>query len=133
MPYLHAVSYTHLDVYKRQVIGDTTVPSIYEVPLCFAREGVDTLILKYLRKDAPEANLTKWKELVDRCYNPRDEVHIAIVGKYVEYEDSYKSLKEALTHGALSLIHISQQRGHALRVADVAGDEQIAPITLKRG
>jgi CTP synthase len=89
------------NVEERAVIGDTTVPSIYEVPLCFAREGVDTLILKYLRKDAPEANLTKWKELVDRCYNPRDEVHIAIVGKYVEYEDSYKSLKEALTHGAV--------------------------------
>jgi CTP synthase len=89
------------NVEERAVIGDTTVPSIYEVPLCFAREGVDTLILKYLHKDAPEANLTEWKELVDRCYNPRDEVHIAIVGKYVEYEDSYKSLKEALTHGAV--------------------------------
>jgi len=40
--------------------------------------------------------------LVERCYNPNDEVSIAIVGKYVEYEDSYKSLKEALTHGAVS-------------------------------
>jgi CTP synthase len=89
------------NVEERAVIGDTTVPSIYEVPLCFAREGVDTLILKYLRKEAPEADLTKWRDLVDRCYNPRDEVHIAIVGKYVEYEDSYKSLKEALTHGAV--------------------------------
>jgi CTP synthase len=76
------------------------VPSIYEVPLGFAEEGVDALILKYLHKEAPEADLTKWKELVDRCYHPKDEVSIAIVGKYVEYEDSYKSLKEALTHGA---------------------------------
>jgi hypothetical protein len=48
------------------------------------------------------ADLTKWKDLVDRCYHPKDEVSIAIVGKYVEYEDSYKSLKEALTHGAVS-------------------------------
>jgi len=78
------------------------VPSIYEVPLCFALEGVDALILKYLHKEAPEADLTEWKALVERCYNPNDEVSIAIVGKYVEYEDSYKSLKEALTHGAVS-------------------------------
>ncbi len=90
------------NVEERAVIGARTVPSIYEVPLCFAAEGVDELILKYLHKEAPEADLSKWKELVDRCYHPKDEVHIAIVGKYVEYEDSYKSLKEALTHGAVS-------------------------------
>ncbi|MGA8780447.1 MAG: CTP synthase, partial [Terracidiphilus sp.] len=90
------------NVEEKAVIGATTVPSIYEVPLGFAGEGVDTLILKYLHKDAPEANLTRWQELVDRVRNPKDEVSIAIVGKYVEYEDSYKSLKEALTHGALS-------------------------------
>ena len=66
------------------------------------RKGVDALILKYLHKEAPEADLSKWRDLVDRCYHPKDEVSIAIVGKYVEYEDSYKSLKEALTHGAIS-------------------------------
>ena len=90
------------NVEERAVIGARDVPSIYEVPLCFADEGVDSLILKYLHKEAPEANLTAWKALVDRCYNPQDEVSIAIVGKYVEYEDSYKSLKEALTHGAVA-------------------------------
>ena len=90
------------NVEERAVIGATTVPSIYEVPLRFADENLDALILKYLHIDAPEADLSKWKDLVDRCYHPKDEVHIAIVGKYVEYEDSYKSLKEALTHGAVS-------------------------------
>jgi CTP synthase len=90
------------NVEERAVIGAEDVPSIYEAPLRFASEGVDALILKYLHKEAPEADLTKWKELVDRCYRPQDEVSIAIVGKYVEYEDSYKSLKEALTHGALA-------------------------------
>ena len=90
------------NVEERAVIGATTVPSIYEVPLGFADEDVDSLILKYLHKEAPEADLSRWRELVDRVQHPRDEVHIAIVGKYVEYEDSYKSLKEALTHGALS-------------------------------
>ena len=48
----------------------------------------------------PEPNLAKWEDLVHRVYNPKDEVTIGIVGKYVEYEDSYKSLKEALVHGA---------------------------------
>ena len=90
------------NVEERAVIGATTMPSIYEVPLGFAQESVDELILKYLHKEAPAADLTRWKDLVHRVHNPKDEVHIAIVGKYVEYEDSYKSLKEALTHGAIS-------------------------------
>ncbi|MDP9263782.1 MAG: CTP synthase [Acidobacteriota bacterium] len=90
------------NVEEDAVITAKDVASIYEVPLVFAREGVDALALKYLRMQAPEANLERWKELVQRIYNPKDEVRIAIVGKYVEYEDSYKSLKEALTHGALA-------------------------------
>jgi CTP synthase len=78
------------------------VASIYEVPLVFAREGVDTLALKYLRIEAKERDLSQWEELVHRVYNPKDTVNIAIVGKYVEYEDSYKSLKEALVHASLA-------------------------------
>jgi CTP synthase len=89
------------NIEERAVIGAETVPSIYEVPLGFAKQGVDELILKYLRIEAPAADLTRWEDLVFRCYHPKDEVSIAIIGKYVEYEDSYKSLKEALTHGAL--------------------------------
>src|SRR5581483_8743949 len=72
------------------------------VPLGFHREGVDRLVLKYLKIEAKEPDLSKWQDLVDRVYNPKDEVVIGIVGKYVEYEDSYKSLKEALVHGALA-------------------------------
>jgi CTP synthase len=90
------------NVEERAVITAKDVPSIYEVPLGFAQEGVDDLILKYFRIDAPPAELTKWHDLIYRAYNPADEVSIAIVGKYVEYEDSYKSLKEALVHGALA-------------------------------
>ncbi len=90
------------NVEEDAVITAKDVASIYEVPLVFAREGVDALALKYLRMQAPEPDLERWKELVQRVYNPKDEVRIAIVGKYVEYEDSYKSLKEALTHGALA-------------------------------
>jgi CTP synthase len=90
------------NVEEQAVVTAKDVPSIYEVPLVFAQEKVDALVLKYLHLQAREADLDRWRELVDRCYNPKDEVSIAIVGKYVEYEDSYKSLKEALVHGALA-------------------------------
>jgi len=90
------------NVEEDAVITAKDVASIYEVPLVFAKEQVDTLALKYLRMNAPERNLSKWEELIHRVYNPKDEVSIGIVGKYVEYEDSYKSLKEALVHGALA-------------------------------
>jgi CTP synthase len=90
------------NVEEPAVIAARDVASIYEVPLTFAAEGVDTLALKYLRIEAPPPNLARWQDIVHRAYNPKDEVSIAIVGKYVEYEDSYKSLKEALVHGALA-------------------------------
>ena len=90
------------NVEEQAVVTAKDVPSIYEVPLVFAQEKVDALVLKYLHLQAGEANLERWRELVHRCYNPKDEVSIGIVGKYVEYEDSYKSLKEALVHGALA-------------------------------
>jgi CTP synthase len=90
------------NVEEPAVIAARDVASIYEVPLNFANEHVDTLVLKYLRIDAKPADLSKWTDIVHRAYNPKDDVSIAIVGKYVEYEDSYKSLKEALVHGALS-------------------------------
>ncbi len=90
------------NVEDEAVITAKDVASIYEVPLVFAREGVDTLVLKYLRIDSKQPDLSRWEELMHRIYNPQDEVHIGIVGKYVEYEDSYKSLKEALVHGAVA-------------------------------
>jgi CTP synthase len=86
----------------RAVIAARDVASIYEVPLNFAQEGVDALALKYLHMETRTPDLSRWKQVVDHAYHPKDEVHIGIVGKYVEYEDSYKSVKEALVHGALS-------------------------------
>ena len=90
------------NVEDEAVITAKDVASIYEVPLVFAREGVDTLVLHYLRVESKQPELARWEELMHRVYNPQDEVHIGIVGKYVEYEDSYKSLKEALVHGAVA-------------------------------
>ena len=90
------------NVEEEAVITAKDVASIYEVPIVFAHEGVDTLALRYLHLQAKERDLSQWQELIRRVYNPKDVVRIGIVGKYVEYEDSYKSLKEALVHGALA-------------------------------
>jgi len=90
------------NVEEEAVVTAKDVASIYEVPVVFSREGVDTLVLKYLHLQAKDRDLSQWEDIVHRVYNPKDEVNIGIVGKYVEYEDSYKSLKEALVHGALA-------------------------------
>ena len=90
------------NVEEEAVITAKDVASVYEVPLNFAHEGVDTLALRYLHLQAKDRDLSYWENLVHRVYNPKDVVRIGIVGKYVEYEDSYKSLKEALVHGSLA-------------------------------
>jgi CTP synthase len=90
------------NVAEEAVITAKDVASIYEVPVVFAHENVDTLVLKCLHMESKDRNLAKWEDIVHRVYNPKDTVTIGIVGKYVEYEDSYKSLKEALVHGALA-------------------------------
>ena len=90
------------NVEEEAVITAKDVASVYEVPLNFAHEGVDTLALRYLHMQAKDRDLSHWENLVHRVYNPKDVVKIGIVGKYVEYEDSYKSLKEALVHGSLA-------------------------------
>jgi CTP synthase len=90
------------NVEEEAVITAKDVASVYEVPLNFAHEGVDTLALRYLHVQAKDRDLSHWENLVHRVYNPKDVVKIGIVGKYVEYEDSYKSLKEALVHGSLA-------------------------------
>jgi CTP synthase len=78
------------------------VPSIYEVPLHFAAEGLDEILLDLLSLPHYDRDLSKWESLVNRIKNPAGEVDIAVVGKYVDYGDSYKSLNEALAHGGIA-------------------------------
>jgi len=78
------------------------VKSIYEVPLALYEEGVDQKIAILLRLPAKNPYLPRWKELVSRLQTPKNEVRIAIVGKYVDLRESYKSLHEALIHGGVS-------------------------------
>ena len=90
------------DVSEEAVISSVDVSSIYEVPLSFAAEGVDEIVLKYLRLPQTQLHVEQWQRLVDRIKHPADEVTIHVVGKYVEYEDSYKSLNEAMVHGGFA-------------------------------
>jgi CTP synthase len=83
------------------VITAQDVENIYEIPLLYAREELDTIILKYLNLDKKKRKLSRWTDLVNRMNNPEDEVNIALVGKYAGLQDSYISLKEALIHGGI--------------------------------
>ena len=87
------------DVDEEAVITAKAVSSIYEVPLVLAAEGLDRIVLQRLNLPATEAKMDGWIDLVDRIKNPSDDITIHVVGKYVGYEDSYKSLNEALYHG----------------------------------
>ncbi len=83
------------------VITAKDVDSIYEVPAVLGAEGLDEIILKQLNLPLRDSDLSQWQLLIERIKHPADEVQIAIVGKYVEFEESYKSLKEALVHAGL--------------------------------
>jgi CTP synthase len=103
------------NVHHEQVIAARDVPSIYELPLTFCREGLDETILDLLKLPHYERDLSRWESLVARIHHPKKQVKIGIVGKYVEFPDSYKSLNEALLHGsiandsALELVYINAQ------------------------
>jgi CTP synthase len=78
------------------------VDTIYAVPGELAREGLDKEILRLLHLEDRQQNLQPWLDLVHRLHHPAGEVRIAVVGKYVQLEDAYKSLREALLHGGLA-------------------------------
>jgi CTP synthase len=89
----------YCDVPEEAVITAKDVDTIYEVPLVLSGEGLDAIILKSLGLEGTRPNMSAWEELVHTIKNPRGEVVIGIIGKYVSFEDSYKSLNEALSHG----------------------------------
>ncbi|MCU0227003.1 MAG: CTP synthase [Bryobacterales bacterium] len=117
------------DVDGDAVITASDVASVYEVPLVFAEQKVDRTILRLLHLDVPEADMESWREMVVRMQNPVDQVDIGLVGKYVEYEDSYKSLKEALLHGGLA--HNLKVNIHWVEAEDLV-DQKSAMSALSR-
>ncbi len=84
------------------VITGKDVDSIYEVPLAFHRQGLDALIIQYLNIWTREPVLDRWNDIVGRLRDATGRTTIAVVGKYVDHTDAYKSLHEALLHGGLA-------------------------------
>jgi CTP synthase len=87
------------------VISMQDVKTIYEVPVELSKEGLDGQITRLLRLEDRPANMQPWLDMLNRLHHPKGEVRIAIVGKYVQLEDAYKSLREALMHGGLAHNH----------------------------
>jgi CTP synthase len=76
--------------------------TVYEVPLLLHAEGLDKLVCDLLHLKTPEPDLTNWKKFVERVVSPKKQVKIAVVGKYIDLRDAYKSIYESLTHAAAS-------------------------------
>jgi len=91
------------NVRKDSVVPAYDLKSIYEAPLAYHDQGLDQAVLDAFGiTPAPKPNLERWLDVQDRIHNTDGEVNVAIVGKYIQLEDAYKSIKEALTHGGLA-------------------------------
>src|SRR5438094_20905 len=88
--------FTNVDV--RSVISAEDADSIYKIPVALHRQGLDEIVCRKLDLAAYPADLTEWENIVDALENPEHQVDIAMVGKYVDLQDSYKSLSEPLAH-----------------------------------
>ncbi len=84
------------------VIESPDVPSIYQIPLEFEAQGLDERVMQRLNLVGREPDLSSWRAMVQRVVQPRDHVRIAVVGKYTQFVDSYKSVQEALIHGGIA-------------------------------
>jgi CTP synthase len=89
------------NVPEHAVISANDVDIIYKQPLWLHKQGLDDIVVKRLGLDAGPADLSSWQRTVDAVEHPKDEITVAIVGKYVEHKDAYKSLGEALRHGGI--------------------------------
>ena len=89
------------NVAEKAVISAVDADSIYRIPLLLHEQGLDDIVVNKLRLDVPPADLSEWKNVVDLLDLPEGEVTIAIVGKYVDHSDAYKSIHEALIHAGI--------------------------------
>ena len=115
------------NVSEKEVITALDVKNIYEVPMVLHSEGLDGTVVRYLNLPAHEPDLRPWENLIHRHKHPQGSVRIGIVGKYVEYEDSYKSLNEALYHGGLAnCIEVDPKWIESEGLMDETLDEQLS-------
>jgi hypothetical protein len=106
------------------VIESRDAETIYDVPMMMQAEGLDQVVLQKLAITGyPEADLSAWKDFLHRYKEPKSEVHIGLVGKYVELKDAYKSIKEALEHAGAeneTKVHIKWVHSEKLNAKNVA-------------
>jgi CTP synthase len=89
------------NVEESAIISGVDVDSIYKIPRSLYEQGLDEIVAKKLHLDLPPADLSEWDAVVEAMASPQGEVNIAMVGKYIDLADSYKSLTEALTHAGI--------------------------------
>src|SRR5438105_3159637 len=111
---------------ERAVITAKDVGSVYEVPLVYASEGLDDEILRLLHLPNHERHMQDWEALIDKVRNPMDAVNIGVVGKYVELEDAYKSLREALVHGGF--VHNLQTKIQWIEAESLEKENEVSKL-----
>ena len=117
------------NVTEDAVITAQDVESIYEVPLTLSAEGIDEIVVKLLDLPYKRKDLSDWQALVHKIKNPDGEVTIGIVGKYVAYEDSYKSLSEALLHGGVaSNVEVKLKWIESEKLSDGAREKELGEV-----
>ncbi len=131
------------NVKREAVIQSIDASTIYDVPILMQEEGLDAVVLQKLAlPDTTEPDLTQWKEFLNRHKNPKHEINIGLIGKYVELQDSYKSILESLIHaGAANEVRVNIRSIHSehlseknlVKKLDVLDGVLVAPGFGKRG
>jgi CTP synthase len=115
------------NVQKSAVINCTDAKTVYEVPLVLNKEGLDDIIVGHLNIWAKKPDLAHWERVVQRFTHPKETVEIAVVGKYVDLIESYKSINEALIHGGIA--HETRINCHYIDAEDIAKNGIIDQLT----
>jgi CTP synthase len=109
------------NVKKSAIINCTDAKTVYEVPLMLHQEGIDEIIVANLNIWAKKPDLSRWQQVVNRFMNPKNVVNIAVVGKYVDLMESYKSINEALIHAGIA--HETRVNCHYMDAEELESSE----------
>jgi CTP synthase len=124
------------NVEPKAVISARDVDTIYRIPLLLHAEGLDEIVAEKLRLDLPQADLSEWQRVVHAIENPVQEVDIAMVGKYVDLADAYKSLNEALLHAGVQTatrVHIHYLDSEQIEATGVAALQAMDAVLVPGG
>ncbi len=124
------------NVPEHAVISAVDVDDIYRLPMVFRDQGFDDIVVKHLGLDVPPADLTDWEAVVAARREPEAEVLVAMVGKYVDFHDSYKSLNEALVHAGIrtrTRVRIRYVESQTLEAGDLGCLEDVDAVLVPGG